>query len=141
MDISEEPPESVSIWQLTDEQRQQIYEQEKHRIEDTSPMLSKKAIFCIVLYVVLYFFGCLLLYFGIPKAFINESGTRQWFKQPESDFFVSLFSAVITLIRPLLAGVFTFFIIFVPAWGIREVWKLGANFIKFFKRRVNDGKN
>ena len=141
MDISKEQSEPVSVWQLTDDQRQQIYEQEKCRIEQTSPMLSKSAIFSVVSYVAIYFLGCLLIYFGIDQAFLDFCRTRQWTYQPESDIFESLFNAAIELIRPLLAGVLTFFVVAVPAWGIREVWTLGANLIKFFKRLVNKGKN
>ncbi|MCX5633327.1 MAG: hypothetical protein NTW93_06620 [Phycisphaerae bacterium] len=137
MDISKEQSESVSIWQLTDEQRQQIYEEEKRCIEKTSPMLSKRAIF----YVAVYFFGCLLLYFGIPQAFIDFCGTRQWTYQPESNIFVSLLNAAVELIRPFLAVVITFWVVAVPAGIIWGVWILGNNFIKFFKRLVNKGKN
>lgn len=131
--MSDECAKPVSTWQLTDEQRQQIYEEEKRRIEKSLPMLSQKAKILIAVYSL----GCLLTYFGIPATFIDFCGTRQWVYQPESDIFRSLFYAAVELIRPFLAVVIMSWVVFIPAGLIWGTWNCAADFIKFCKRLVN----
>ena len=126
MGISKEQSDSISIWQLTDEQRQQIYEQEKERIEKTSPMLSKRT----KILIAIYFLGCLLIYFGVMRSLLDFWNTRQWAYQPESDIFLSLLNAIIELVRPFLAVWLIAIIVALPAGIVSVFWSCGANFIK-----------
>lgn len=90
-----------TLCRLTAEQRQQIYEEEKHRIDQTGPWFSNK----IKIMIVAYLLGCVLIYFGIPRSLI----------EPETALFMSLFDAGLKLIRPLLAGyicLLPFYVIF-----------------------------
>lgn len=119
--------------QLTADQRRQIYEEEKHRIEQSSPALSKKA----KLLIAVYSLGCLLIYFGISDAALDFWGTRKWELRPEPHFFESLVEAAVMLVRPFLAVVLTFWVVAIPAGIIWGAWLFGADFIKFLKRLIN----
>ena len=127
---------------LTDEQRQQIYEQEKRRIADfTADGLTFSQTTLTIFCVAIYFLGCLLTTFGIPKAFLNFVIHRQWMYEPEYDFFGSLCSSLVGAAVELIMPVIALWVVVVPAALICGVWYLGADFIKFFKRLANKGKN
>lgn len=99
---------------LNAEQRQQIYEEEKHRIEQFSPRFSEN----IKIMIVAYLLGCVLIYFGIPRSFIK----------PEADLLLSLFNSVLELIRPLLVG----YICLLPFCAIFGVF--GYDIFKYLRK-------
>ena len=101
MNPSQDDAEMVAVWRLTAEQRRQIYDEEKRRIEHSSPMLSKPTRIVAAVYCL----GCLLLFCGITNAAIDFWSTHTWKLKPEPEFFESLVEAVVTLIRPFLAVV------------------------------------
>lgn len=117
------------LWQLTTEQRHEVYEQEKRRIEESAPAFSKRTKFFFALYIL----GCVLLYFGIPQSFIDFCGTRQWTYQPEKDIFVSIVNGAIELIRPFLAVLICFWFLLIP---IGIVWFSGGGLLKFVKKLI-----
>lgn len=121
------------LWELTADQRQLIYEQEKRRIKQSSPVLSKTALIIIGIYSL----GCLLLYFGIPWAFVEFCQTRRWVNQPEPDIFLSLFEAAIQLTRPAFAVLVTCWAVFIPVGLIWGAWSWGADFVRFIRRLLN----
>lgn len=84
-----------------------------------------------------YLLGCLLLYFGITKAVIDFWSTHTWQLKPESDVFQSLVEAVVTLIRPFLAVVLTFWAVAIPIGIVFGLWCWSADIASFVKRLVN----
>jgi hypothetical protein len=125
------------LWRLTAEQRQQIYEEEKRRIEHASPALSKRT--KIVLGV--YLLGCALLYFGVTNAVITFWGSHSWQRNPEPEIFESLIESAIFLTRPFLAVVLTFWAVAIPPGIVWGLWLWGTDIVAFFKRllgRDND---
>lgn len=125
--------ENVDLWRLTDEQRIQVYEEEKRRIKQNSPIFSKKT----KIYISVYLLGCLLLYFGITNAAMDFWSTKKWNIQPEPDLFYSLFDAAILLIRPLLAVVLTFWTVAIPIGLVLGLWIWGTEIISFIKKVIN----
>lgn len=125
-----EKSEPDLLWRLTAEQRREIYEQEKRRIERTSPTISNQTKILLAIYIL----GCILMYFGIPQSFIDFCGTRRWTYQPEKDVFLSIFKGAVEIIRPFLAVVICFWVVFIPV-GI--VWVLGGDLLKYLKRLIN----
>jgi Trk-type K+ transport system membrane component len=77
--------DTVALWRLTAEQRRQIYEEEKSRIEKASPEFSKRT----KIIAAIYLLGCLLLYFGISTAVMEFWSTRTWTLKPESQIFLT----------------------------------------------------
>jgi hypothetical protein len=124
---------NVDLWRLTAEQRQQIYEEEKRRIEQAAPAVSRRAMVIAGVYIL----GCLLIYFGVANAAIDFWGTRTWNLKPEPGFFESLVDSVVTLIRPFLAVVLTFWAVAIPVGVVWGLWLWGADIVGFVKRLVN----
>jgi len=124
---------NVDLWRLTAEQRQQIYEEEKRRIEQAAPAVSRKTMVIAAVYLL----GCLLIYFGVVHAIVDFWATRRWNLQPELGFFESLINAAVTLIRPFLAVVLTFWAVAIPAGVVWGAWLWGADLVGFVKRVVN----
>jgi len=106
-------------------------------------------IFCVAI----YFLGCLLATFGIHKALVNLVIHQQWVYEPEYDFGRSLLMALGSLIMAFLYAVvelaypvLCLWVVFImlpllPVAIIVGVWYCSVDFIKFFKRLVNKGKN
>ena len=94
--LKDESVENILRW-LTADQKQQIYEDEKRRVDQSAPRFSDKIKVLIFSYI--SWFG--ILYFGIP-----------WFMGPEKVLFESLCLAGMTLVRPLIAG----YICIMPFW-------------------------
>jgi hypothetical protein len=99
-------------------------------------------IFCVAI----YFLGCLLATFGIPKALWNLVIHQQWVYEPEYAFFGSLCSSLVGAAVELTYPVLCLLVVFVllpllPVAIIVGVWCCSVDFIKFFKRLVNKGKN
>ena len=135
MNSSQDDTDRVALWRLTHEQRQQIYEEEKTRIEHTARLFSKKTIIIAAVYLV----GCLLLYFGVTNAVTDFWSTHTWKLKPESEFFESLLEASVTLVRPFLAVVLTFWAVAIPPGIVLGIWCWGADIVRFLKRLVNRG--
>lgn len=133
MNLSQDDTDAVALWRLTAEQRQQIYEEEKRRIEDASPAISKKTKVIAAVYIL----GCLLLYFGIFSAVFDFWFSDTWKLKPESDLFESLLEAAVILIRPFLAVVFTFWLVVFPPLIVWGAWSWGTDIVRFLKRLVN----
>lgn len=133
MNPSPDDRDATALWRLTAEQRQQIFEQEKHRIEHAAPAFSKKTKVIAAVYVL----GCLLLYFGIPSASLEFWSTHTWKLKPEPDLFASLGEAAITLIRPFLAVILTFWFVGFPLIIALGIWGFGGDFLSFLKRMFN----
>jgi hypothetical protein len=111
-------------------------------------------IFCVAI----YFLGCLLATFGIPKALWNLVIHQQWVYEPEYDFFGSLYSslagvvsslagvvvnliyAAVALAYPVLCLWVVFILPLLLVAIIVGGWCCIVDFIKFFKRLVNKGK-
>lgn len=55
------------------------------------------------IWIVVYFLGCALLYFGIPQLLVDSLGTNKLTYQPDKDIFLTLFNAVVELTRPVAA--------------------------------------
>jgi uncharacterized membrane protein HdeD (DUF308 family) len=108
-------------------------DEEKRRIADTSPLFSKKT----KIIAAVYLLGCLLLYFGITNAVMDFWSTHTWKLKPESDLVESLFEAAVTLIRPFLAVVLTFWAVAIPPLIVLGLWSWGADIVRFLKRLVN----
>jgi hypothetical protein len=120
----------VDLWRLTAEQRRQIYEEEKRRIAETSPMFSKMTKIIVAIYVL----GCLLLYSGVTQAVVGFWCTHTWKLQPEPDFFWSLLGAAVSLTRPFLAVVGTFWAVAIPPLIL---WGFWVDIVRFVKRLMN----
>jgi uncharacterized membrane protein HdeD (DUF308 family) len=133
MNSSQDDTDTAALWRLTAEQRQQIYEEEKHRIAHTTPAVSKRT----TIIAAVYLLGCLLIYFGITKAVMDFWSTHTWKLKPESEFFKSLVNAAVTLIRPFLAVVLTFWAVAIPLGIVLGLWSWGADIVRFLKRMVN----
>lgn len=129
--------ETVPLWRLTAEQRQQIYEEEKQRLARASPALSAKN----KIIVGVYLLGCALLYFGVAAAVIDFWSTHAWELKPEPEFFESFVEAGVTLIRPFLAVVLTFWAVAIPPGIVWGLWLWGADIVAFFKRLLNRGND
>lgn len=133
MDRSRDQSEPDVFRQLTADQRLQIYEQEKSRIKQATPALSKKT----KILIAVYFFGCVLVYFGIPGTLMDFCGTHQWSYKPETDIFQSLFNAAIELIRPFLAAA----ICGIPVaivWLIGiGLWSWGSDLVQYLRKLTN----
>jgi hypothetical protein len=118
------------LFQLTAEQRKYIYDEEKRRIKQSTPILSKQA----KVYIIFYFLGCVLLYFGIAQSLIEFIGTGKWRFQPETSIFNTLLNSIIELIRPFLAVLFITWPILIIyglwAWGDEKF----MNLKKFFRQ-------
>ena len=133
----QEDTEKVALWSLTTEQRRQVYEEEKNRIEMASPLFSKRT----KIIVAVYLLGCLLLYFGVSTAAIEFWSTRTWKLQPEPEFFDSLLEAAVTLIRPPLAVVVTFWAVAIPfgvAFGLLLHGVDATKLLRRLTKRVDD---
>jgi hypothetical protein len=101
MDTLGNEPNENTLRVLTADQRQQIYEEEKSRLEQFAPKLSKNAKVQIAVYI----FGCVLVYFGIAQSLLEFATTGQWsYSKPETNLFMTLFNAVWILAGPLAAG-------------------------------------
>ncbi len=98
MSTSRDESDTPLLWRLTADQRRQIYEDEKRRIEQSAPLFSRRTKILAVTYLV----GCVLQYFGIPWSLIEFYRTRQWRYQPDPDFVKSLGEATVQLIMPFL---------------------------------------
>jgi hypothetical protein len=133
MNPSQDDADTTNLWRLTAEQRRQIYEEEKRRIEHTTPTFSKRTWIIAAVYLL----GCLLLFFGITNAVMDFWSTHTWNLKPESDFFESLIEAAVTLIRPFLAVVLTFWAVVIPPAIVWGLWLWGADIPRFLKRLVN----
>lgn len=99
---------------LTDEQRKYIYQIEKHRIEESPTIIPKK----LWLYIISYFIGCLLIYFGIGGSLFEYFASGHWVYSPESDYFGTLLNSAIELIRPFIAVIFL-------SWPLLLIYGLG----------------
>ncbi len=133
MNPSQDDTDATALERLTAEQRQQIFEQEKRRSEQAAPAFSMKTKVTAAVYVL----GCLLTYFGIPSAAIEFWSTHTWKLKLEPDLFASLGEAAITLIRPFLAVILTFWVVGFPIIIAFGMWHLGADFLSFLKPFVN----
>lgn len=118
--------------QLTPEQKKYIYNEEKHRIEQSSPFLSKRAKF----YIAFYFLGCVLIYFGIAQSLIEFWGTGKLEYKPETNIFESLLNSAIELIRPFLA---VFFLTW-PFLIIYGLWVWGSDLFEYMRKIFNRNK-
>jgi hypothetical protein len=126
MEASKNNFDKSIIFQLTAEQRNYIYEEEKSRIEQSTPILSKQA----KIYIASYLLGCVLLYFGIVQSFIEFIGTGNWKYQTEKDIFYTLFNSIIELIRPFLAALFIIW----PILIIYGLWAWGDEILQNLKK-------
>jgi hypothetical protein len=124
--------ETVALWQLTIEQRRQIYEEEKCRIERDLPVFSKGT----KIIAAVYLLGCMLCYFGIARAAIEFWGTFKWRLQPEPNLFYELIEAAVVLLRPFLAVPMTFWAVAIPPLMIWGLWLGGVDAIGFLKRLI-----
>jgi len=130
MNTSNAESDGLVLWRLTADQRQQIYEEEKRRMEQSAPKLSRNAKTQISVYLL----GCVLIYFGIVQSLMNFARTRQWSYRPETDFPLSLFNAVWELARPLAAG----YLFGVPCYLVVFLfWESAPVLLKFLKRKNN----
>jgi hypothetical protein len=137
MNLSKDDTETVPLWRLTAKQRQQIYEEEKQRLARNSPALSMKN----KIIVGVYLLGCALLYFGVTAAVIAFWSTHTRELKPEPEFFESLIEAAVTLIRPFLAVVLTFWAVAIPLGIVWGLWLWGADIVALFKRLLNRGND
>lgn len=85
----------------------------------------------------IYILGCLLLYFGIPNAVIEFFSTHTWNLKPERDLVPSLVDAAVTLARPFLAVVLTFWAVAIPPAIVLGIWCWGTDIARFCKRLSN----
>jgi hypothetical protein len=136
MNSSHHDTDTAATWRLTAEQRQQIYEEERRRIADKAPAFTKKT----KIIAAVYLLGCLLIYFGITNAVMDFWSTHTWKLKPESEFFESIIGATVTLIRPFLAVVLTFWAVAIPPGIVLGLWCWRADIVRFLKRLVNRGK-
>ncbi len=120
------------FFQLTTEQKKYIYDEEKRRIEQSAPILSKQT----KAYIVFYLLGCVLLYFGIAQSFIEFIGTGKWKYQPETNIFETLLNSIIELIRPFLAALFVTW----PILIIYGLWAWGDEILKSLKKFLSHNK-
>ena len=100
------------------------------QIEKASPAFSKRT----KIIVAVYLLGCLLQYFGICAAVMEFWSTRTWTLKPEPDLFYSLVEAAVTLIRPFIAVVLTFWAVAIPPGIVWGLWLGGADAIRLLKR-------
>jgi hypothetical protein len=133
MNTSGDDTDTALLWRLTADQRQQIYEEEKRRIEQSAPAFSTRT----KILAVVYLLGCALLYFGLPQSVIEFCGTRNWKYEPEADIFLSLLNAVGELIRPFLAFLICGWTVAIPAALVFGVWSCGNALLRFFRRLFN----
>jgi hypothetical protein len=124
------------ILQLTADQRQQIYEEEKNRIKQESPTFSKKTKIIIEVYIL----GCLLLYFGFTNAVFGLWTDHIWELKPEPNIFESLLEAVVTLVRPVFAVIISCWFVFIPIGIVWGLWSGGTDIVSSFKRLINRDK-
>jgi len=118
------------LWRLTADQRQQIYEEEKRRIEQSPKQLSRNA----KTQIAVYLFGCVLIYFGIAQSLLDFTGTRQWLYRPETVLPLSLFNAAWELARPFAAG----YLFGVPCYLVVFVLReYSPALLRFLKRSTN----
>lgn len=120
------------LLQLTAEQKRYIYNEEKLRLEQVSPFLSKQAKF----YIAFYLLGCVLIYFGIAQSFIEFWGTGKWVYKPEPTIFESLFNSAIELIRPFLAAYFITW----PFLIVYRIWGWDSDIFKYLRKFFNSNK-
>lgn len=118
------------LCRLTSDQRLQIYNEEKHRINQVSPRVSKRT----KLLISIYLLGCVLLYFGIPQSFLESIGTKQLIYKPERDIFTSLLWSIMQLIRPFLA----IFICVIPLFLVFGWWGWGNALADYLRKVMND---
>lgn len=104
MNTPEDDPKTDLLWRLTADQRRQVYEEEKRRIEQAASTFSNKTKTLIGVYL----FGCVLIYFGITESIVEFWQKRQWVNKPGADIVPLLVNAVVELSRPFLAVVSTF---------------------------------
>jgi hypothetical protein len=129
MNTSEDNSDT-GLWRLTSDQRHQIYEEEKRRIEQSAPMLSKQT----KIVAGVYLLGCVLIYFGIPRSGMDFYLTRQWTYQPETDIFRSLVNAALELTRPFIAVVICGWAVAIPPLLVWGLWSYGEDIVRFFRR-------
>lgn len=129
MNPSNSRDDTEDMWlltQLTAKQKRLIYEEEKRRIEKTSPLLARRA----KLIIAGYFLGCLVIYSGIIQNFFD---TWELKLKPETHFLDDFFVAIWTLARP-----FAVLFLGAMAYGIiLGLWYVGSDFIKRLTKHGN----
>lgn len=115
MDTLKHDSDNNVFWRLTADQRRQIYNEEKERIEQTAPLFSQKTKLRIALYIL----GCVIIYSGIDNTIVDLLfDTGHWHFKTEN--LESLGSAAIELIRPLLVGYITVYVIYMPIMMVSQ---------------------
>jgi uncharacterized membrane protein len=106
------------LWRLTAEQRQQIYKEEKERIKQAAPTFLKKAIICSALYIL----GCVVILTGLIPTLTNYFDTGKWQYKADTFFLAEsieyMIGGAMLLLRPLVVGFATVFIIYMPVYLI-----------------------
>jgi hypothetical protein len=118
METSKYDSDKAILMQLTAEQRHQIYNEERERIKKTAPIFSKKINICIALYLL----GCVVILTGLIPTMSHFFNTGKWQYQRD-EFFLresikNMMGGTIELLRPLVVGFVTVFIIYMPVYLI-----------------------
>lgn len=117
METSESDFDKSIFSRLMAEQKKYIYNEEKFRIEESSPFLSKQA----KIYIDYSCLGCVVIYFGAINIFIELLETGQWKYIPQTSFFETLGNSAIMLIFPFLASLFiTWPLILIYVLGVKK---------------------
>jgi len=118
MDTSRDDSDKDTLGRLTAEQRQQIYKEEKERLKQAAPTFSKKTIICIALYIL----GCGVILTGLIPTISHYFDTGQWQYRKDPLFLAEsiehMIGGAMALLRPLVVGFVTVFIIYMPVYLI-----------------------
>ena len=135
MDTSKYDSDKDILMRLTPEQRQQVYEEEKERIKQTAPTFSRKTKICIALYIL----GCVVILTGLIPTISHFFDTGKWQYQKDTFFLGDsieyMIGGAMSLLRPLVVGFATVFIIYMPLYLIFMIFDidLTGKLKKYFK--------